>query len=790
MMKTHVLLAWRNLSKYPGYTLLNLSGLALGIAAAFVLGLYVRQELSYDAGFTDGDRIYRIATDFYGMGGFANSQEQLADVLPQETAAVEQMTRIKGQSRPLPFLVGEQRFEEPDVLFADPDFFHVFAYDFVAGSSAEALESPDGLVLTEDAATRFFGTTNALGRTVLVGKERVPHRVTGVVAPPPGRTHLAAGFWLPLEREEPAAGWTNVAYYNYVKLRPGATQADLEAGLDNILRRHAYPSAQFDGSFEQWQAAPQSVQFFIQPLRDIYLHSAYNFELAPGGSPTQVYALGIVGLFILLIAGVNYVNLTTARAAVRAKEVGVKKTMGAAQGALVRQFLAETVLFSLLAAVLATGLAEAMLGVFAFITGTPLVGSVFADGPHVLALLGFSVGVGVLAGLYPAFYLSRFRPSRILKGGWVAGGNQRLRGSLVVVQFAIAIVLVVGSLVVYRQLVFMQGADKGLAQDGVLFVENLGALGEQAEAFRQQLAQSPQVEEVSLARRLPTGAGVAMYTFQTPEMEESITIQTFPGDEHYLSTLGMRLLAGRNFSADLASDSNAVILNEAAVAALGLGDDPIGRLVNDDQEVIGVVGDFHFQSLRDRIEPVVLTYAAEGDELAVRLRSDGDVAAFLDRMQVLWQPLAPDDPIRYRFLDDNFAAMAAQERMLGRAVAFFTLLALVIAAMGLFGLVAFAVQRRTKEIGIRKVLGAGVPAILALLSKDFVRLVGMAFVVAAPLAYLLMDRWLDGFAYHVEIGPGVFILAGGAALLVALLTVSTQALRAASTDPVKALRYE
>ncbi len=790
MLKNHLLLAWRTLAKYPGYTFLNVGGLALGIAASFVLGLYVRQELTYDTSFADHDRIHRVATDFFGMGGFANSQEQLLDVLPQETTVIDEATRLSGSSRPVLIFVADARYEEPNVLYADTAFFRVFSYRFVAGSPDAALRSPDGLVLTAPAAARFFGAGDAMGQTVLVGKERVPHRVTGIVEPVPGRTHLRADLWFPLEPEEPATAWTNVAYYNYVKLRPDATRADLERGLDRLLRRHAYPASEFDGSFEAWRSAPPGVQFFVQPLRDIHLHSDYNFELAPGGSPLQVYALGVVGLFILLIAGVNYVNLTTARATMRAKEIGVKKTMGAAQGELVRQFLTETVLFSLLAAVVAATLAEAMLSVFTYITGERLVGSVLADGRYVLALLGFSVGVGVLAGLYPAFYLAHLRPARILRGGWEIGGNQRLRGSLVVVQFAVAIVLVVGSLVVYQQLAFMQATDKGLAQDGVLFVENVGVLGHQAEVFRQEIDALPQVERTSLANRLPTGAGVWMYTYETPQMEESITIQTFPGDEQYLPTLGMRLVAGRNFSADLASDSSAVILNEAAAAVLGLGSDPVGKVVNDGQEVIGIVSDFNFQSLRTRIEPVVLTFTTEGTKLAVRLHGGQDVAAFLDRMQALWQPLAPDDPIRFSFLDDNFAAMAAQERTLGRAVSFFTLLALVIAAMGLFGLVAFAVQRRTKEIGIRKVLGAGVPSILALLSKDVLRLVAVAFVMAVPLAWIAMSRWLEGFAYRIDLGPGVFVLAGCAALLIVLATVSGHALRAATTDPVKALRYE
>ena len=524
MLRSFVRLAWRHLAKYPGYTLLNVGGLALGIAAAFVLGLYVRQELTSDRAVPDGERIYRIATDFYAMGGFANSQEQLLDVLPEETTAIESATRLSGSRRPTPVLVGDTRYEEPDVLWADTAFFRVFAYPFIAGSAEAALRAPDGLVLTEQAAARFFGDVPAMGQMVLVGKEQVPHRVTGVVAPPPGPSHLGASLWLPLVREAPATAWTNVEYYNYVKLRAGATQADLERGLDRVLKNHAYPASDFEGTFDAWAAAPQSVQFFVQPLHDIYLHSDYNFELRPGGNPAQVYALGIVGLFILLIAGVNYVNLTTARSTVRAREVGVKKTMGATRGSLVRQFLAETVVFSLVAAVLAVFLAEGMLEAFAFITGEPLVDSVLSDSTYAgPARLRARRGRArrALPGVLPRPLPAR----RVLKGG--RRGRQRpaarrtRRGT------------------VRHRHRARRGEPRRLPAARVHAARRQGARagrravrrehgGPRDEAPRPSASSyaRPQVEDQPRPPN-PDGGGVMMYTFQTPVMEESITIQTF-----------------------------------------------------------------------------------------------------------------------------------------------------------------------------------------------------------------------------------------------------------------------
>lgn len=787
MLKNHLKLAWRNLRKYPVYSFLNLGGLALGIAAAFVLALYVRQELTYDQHFEDNDRIYRVATDFFDMGGFANSQQQLLEVLPQETPILEETARLQRGGNALPVVVGEQVYEEPNYLYGDSTFFQVFAYRFLAGDPETALHAPDEIILSEPLAEKYFGDESAIGQVLLVGKEQEAYRVSGVVEVPAGKTHFVADFWLPLVPQDPNTNWTNASYYNYVKLRPDATQADLERVLEAVRQRHAYPASGFSGSFEEWSNLPTAVEFFVQPLTDIYLHSTYNFELGPGGSPTQVYVLGLIGVFILLIAGMNYVNLTTARSSIRAKEVGVKKTLGAGQPALVQQFLAETIVFSLLAMVIAAGMAEGMLAAFSYITGTVLLESVFANGWHLLTLFGFSVTVGLLAGIYPAFYLSSFRPVKILKGEWAVSRNHRLRSSLVVVQFAIATALIISSLAVYQQLDFMQHTDKGFAPEGVLLIENTSELGEQVEAFRQQLEQLPQVEQSSYGRRIPTGRGVWMATFATPEMEQSITIQTFPGDEDYIETLGMRLIEGRGFSGDLASDSTAVILNEAAVRALGLGDEPLGKQINPDQYVIGVISDFHFQSLRDQIEPVVLTYDA-GGYLIFRLQGR-QIADFMDQMPTIWQQFTTE-PIRYSFLDDNFMQLAEQERMLSKAVSFFTLLALVIACMGLFGLTAFTVQRRTKEIGIRKVLGAGRAGLVVLLSKDFLKLVIMAFVLAAPAAYYALRSWLEGFAYRIDLGAGVFLMAGGLALLIALLTVSYHAFRTAAVNPVKSLRYE
>ncbi len=788
MLPSFIKTALRNFRKYPGYAFLNLAGLAVGLAASFVLLLYAYRELTYDRQYPGGERVYRIAADFYRMGGFAKSQEQLLDFLPQECPDIERATRFERGFQETPVTVGNATYQEPRYLFIDSSFFEIFPHHFLEGSPAQAMRSPDEAVLSSRLARKYFGEESPLGKTIEIGKDKKPYTVSAVVREM-DKTHLQAGLWLPLERPEKSnSGWTNVTYYNYVRLKEQGSREGLERGLQAILKNHAWPASESEGPFEQGGASNQAVQFFVQPLRDIHLHSEYKFEVSPGGNPTQVYALGLIGLFIILIAGVNYINLTTARTSIRAKEVGVKKTLGATRWALVRQFMGESVVNSLLALALAFLLAHALASVFNSSSWAPLLKDAFSNGYYTGALLLFTLAVGFLSGLYPAFYLTRFRPASILKGETAPGGNKALRGGLVVGQFTIAIGLIISSMIVFQQLKYMQDKDKGFEMEGVLVVENAGKLGPQAEAFRQEIGQQSQVESTAFSGRIPTDGSVWMYTYQTPEMEEALTIQTFPVDADVLPTLGMRLLKGRNFSKEIASDSTAAILNEAAVRALGL-ENPIGAEINEGQRVIGVVHDFNFQSLKHQVEPVAMTYTPAGGRLALKLRGR-DMAGFLATLQDTWRRFSADEPIRYFFLDDNFAQLAASERTLSRAIAAFTLLALLIACLGLSGLAAFTAVQRAKEIGIRKIQGASVANLGGLLSREILKLVALALFIALPLAWYAMHRWLQNFAYRIDIQWWVLALAAVLALLVAFLTVSVQSVRAAVANPVEALRSE
>jgi putative ABC transport system permease protein len=789
MFRNYFKMALRNLVKYPGFSLLNIAGLTLGIASSFVILIYVWQELSTDKGFKDYKRIYRVATDFFDMGGFANSQQVLHEKL-ENYKSIEAATIFQRGYQEIPVEVNSVQFNEPYNFQVDSNYFKVFSYQFIEGSAATVMRSPDEAVLTESLAKKYFGNKTASGNVIRIGKDKKVYRVTGVVTDSKDKTHLLANLWTPVYNNfGTEVQWNQAGFYNYVKLSPGADEKDLKKILDDILKRNVYPASGSTQSYAQWRQDPKSVRFFIQPLKNIYLYSNYKFEVSPGGSPTQIYILGIIGIFIILIAVVNYINLTTARSSVRAKEVGIKKTLGASRKSLVLQFLLETFVISIVAMALAVITAKELVIFFEYISRKAFISSLFLNWQQPAILFAFVLFIGLASGLYPAFYLTAFTPKKILKGDLSMRGNKNFRSVLVVFQFTLAIGLIIATLVMYSQLNYMRTKDKGFDEQGVLVIKSAGALGNKAEAFRQAIAGRSEVLSTSFNSREPAGKSIWMYTFQTPAMKESITIQTFPVDEDYIPTLELHLLQGRNFSKQLATDSNSAILNEAAVKELGLKN-PIGAQINQGQRVNGVIGDFNFESLKSKISPVVLLLSKKGYSLAVRLNGRSKVAGFLGFLRNEWKSFSPDEPLKYNFLDENFAALAEKDRILSKAATFFTVLALVIACIGLFALAMFTAEQRSKEISIRKLLGANVRAIVSLLSMDFIKLVFIAALIASPVAWYSMNSWLQDFAYRVNIGAWIFISAIIMVLLVALVTVSFQAVKAAIANPVKNLRTE
>ena len=793
-MNQELKLALRSFRKYPVFSLINLGGLSIGIAASFILLVYSQRELSCDRHFKDANRIARIGTDFFHMGPFAVSQPQLPALAQASCKDIEYATAIAAPGEtPVRTTTQERAFTDIHPYYIDPSFFKVFSYTAIAGFLPQKGLAPGEVILSETNAGKFFGKQDPIGKTLLVGKEMTPYTVIAVLKEGFEKSHLDPQLLLPRAPEPNASltNWMSAEQYNYVKLKPQGSFAGLNTWLQTLRQKVIYPASGATTSYSEWATGNMAVSFIVQPLTDIYFHSSLKFDITPGGNITQVKLLSTISILLIALAIINYINLVTARASVRAKEMGLKKTFGASRSTLMIQVLKESILFSVLAMCLACGLIQVILFCYQYSTGAALTGPIPFLSANYLWLTGFSLTVGTLAGLYPAFYLTGPRPRLTVRSTTTAGsgnGNAGIRNGLVTLQFVIATGLVFLSFVVYSQLLYMKNKDKGFQSDGILLVENIGDMNSRASAFQQLIAQQAQVESSSFCQRTPAGNSIVMFSYRTPTMPKDMSIQTFPVDDRYISTMGMHLVDGRDFNKHLISDTNSLILNESAVAALGLFR-PVGSIINGSEKVIGVVKDFNYASLHEKIGPAILRYNPEGNTLAIRLRG-GHTAAFLDWLRRTGREFQPDAPLTISFLDDNFARLAEKERLLGQAITFFTVLAILLATLGLIGLTIFTIERRIKEMGIRKVLGAGKWDILQLVSSPFIRLATIASGIALPLSWWLANHWLNNFAYRISINIGTFFGTELLILLIAFSVIGLLTLRALAGNPLRNLRTE
>lgn len=787
MLKNYLLTTLRNFRKFKVYTFVNIFGLAAGFAGALVIGLWVYQEWSYDRHFDHADRIYRVGVNFMNVGDLAVGPRQFS-LFARDFPEVELTARLGGPSE-IVLTAGGERFKERRAFYADSSFFRLFSYHFTEGDGAAALDQPNAVVLTKKLAQKYFGDAPAAGKTILIGEGNEAHVVTGVVDTRGLRSHIDADLWLRYNYTK-NENWLSASVYNYLRLREGTTAQALAARLDELIENHVYPSLPIAIPYQEWRNSDGAYRFLPMAITDIYLGSEFRFEPSPVGSRANVYTFAAIAVLIIIIAGVNYINITTARSSIRAREVGVRKTLGSSRARLVAQFLTESVLLCGLALLLAFLLGELFLSAFERATGLKLLESLFITPAQLLVVLVIAISIGIAAGVYPAFYLTAFDTVRVLKGQvhGQSGNRSRFRNALVLLQFTISIGLLVGTGTVFRQLDFMRSHDLGLDKENVLVIKNARLLGNQQQAFKQAMLAHSGVLSASYNKRIPAGTAIWVTAFKTPEMQEALPMQTFHGDVDMITTLGFRIIEGRDFSADLASDSAAVILNQAAVQALGL-QEPLGTQLNERWRVIGVVADFNFESLRKAVEPAALTLARDGFRLAIKLNGR-QVQDVLQHAETTWAQFVAAEPIDYTFLDQNFAGLLQKEHILSNAVLIFTLLAVLISCLGLYGLSTFLAEQRTKEIGIRKVLGASVASLTALLSRDFVKLVLLANLIAWPVAWLVMNQWLQNFAYRIDVGWWMFALAGGLALVIALATMSTQVVKAALANPVESLRSE
>jgi putative ABC transport system permease protein len=808
MLKNYLKIALRNLLKYKVYSFLNIAGLAIGLACCALIMMYVRDELSYDRFHQNADRIYRVILDA-GIGGTfvrtATTPAPMAATLVLEFPEVATATRFWQNQRVL-ISHGDKRFYE-EFNWTDSTVFSVFSLPLVQGDSKTALAQPNTLVISEALAQKYFGNENPLGK-VLRYDNRVDYKVTGVMKSIPSQSHFRfdlLGSMLTLPEDE-SLRWVSNSFYTYILMQPGASPAQLEAKFPALIRKYVAPQIEqaLGKSFDEAIAAGAKWEYDLQALPDIYLHSNTQHELGVTSDVKYVYILTAIAVFVLLIACINFMNLATARSANRAKEVGMRKVLGSFRGQLVKQFLSESVLLAFIALVIALAAIDLLLPLFNNLAGKKLVLGGSTNAIFFLGLLGVTLVVGLLAGMYPAFVLSGFQPVAVLKGSLRAGAkNPRLRSALVVAQFAISIILLIGTGVVFQQLEYMRSKRMGFNQEQlvVLPIETRAAQ-QRYESFRQELRGNPNVVAVAASDVVPGRfEGDDAFRPEGAPQEVAYPLERLRVSHDFLTTLEMEVVTGRGFSRDFVTDtSQAVMINETAARRMGMtAENAVGRRLIEigvtteesvARTIIGVVKDFHFESMHREIKPVVIFMQADRLwRISVRIRPE-NIPATIAFLQEKWQAFEPGYPWRYFFLDEDFGRLFQNEERQAKIFGNFTILAIAIACLGLFGLASFIAEQRTKEIGVRKVLGSSVQGIVLLLSTDFTKLVGIAFLVAAPVAYFVMKHWLQDFAYRTDLHPIIFLLAGLLALLIAWLTVGYQAIKAALTNPVEALRYE
>ncbi len=810
MLKNYLKIALRNLRRHRGYTFINVFGLTLGMACCIAISLYVRDELSFDRFYNHADRIQRVVLDVRLQGReirTAYTSRPLGPTLKTDVPEVEQATRLwHDPSGSMIVRYQDRRFPEDGVFFADSNFFDVFSIPFVQGDPQTALGDPYAIVLTASMAHKYFGQDDPMGQVLVLrepsDRDLFEYTVTGVIEDLPANSHMAFDFLASYvtQRQSRSESWLGFGVYTYVKRREGADSDAVGAKLPALFATYGGAQIQeaFGTSLADFEAAGNHYRYALQPLPDIHLHSNLDDELKPTGDARLVYLFVAIAVFVLLLACVNFVNLSTARAARRTMEVGIRKTLGAQRFQLIGQFLAESTLLSVLALLLAVTLVQIGASFLSAITGKPLTLTSADLLRFAPVLLGLALVVGLGAGAYPAFYIAAFRPLAVFKHHGL-GRRAWLRDVLVVFQFGIATALVACTAIVYTQMQYMLDKRLGFTPEQVVVLEGTEIMGSQGEAFRQALRALPGVVRVTNAEQVPgRHLDGSFFRLAGAPDDDLIAIEYTYASYDYVETLGLELVAGRSLSRAFATDSLAVLLNETAARQLGL-DDPVGKQLEWPGEstytIVGVLKDFHITSLHRQIGAVALLGPDPRNTnrpnllAAARLRTD-DLPRTLAAIADTWNRFAPQEPFVYTFLDETFAQLYQVEQRTSRLITLFAGLAILIACFGLFGLAAYMAEQRTKEIGIRKVFGATVSGIVMLLSKDFAKLVLVAIVLAAPLAYLTMQRWLDAFAYHIDPSWGIFLGTGVLTLTIALLTVSYQSVKAALADPVKALRYE
>jgi putative ABC transport system permease protein len=799
MIINYLKVAFRNLLKHKGYAFINILGLAVGIAAGVLIFLYIINEMSYDKFHEKADRTYRITADWSNMGDSRIHQLGtpfiLAKTIRENYPQVEAITQIAGPLGDVIIRYRDTAFKETDAFCAEPSFFDVFSFPLLRGDSETSLKDPNMMVITESLAKKYFGDEDPLGKTMEMQAlgEKEFFKVTGVMEDIPQNSHFRFDMLISMKTvyPEPSMDWTWNNYATYVTLQEGVTQSLMEEKLVEIDKVY------FEGGREHipWI-------WTLGPITRIHLHSDLVTGNQPNGSMAYVRLFTVVAALILLIAGINFVNLATARSTRRAKEVGLRKVVGSLRRQIIQQFLGESVLMSLIALVFAIILIQAAMPFYRNLTGKSLVLPYFGNPFVIPGLLGLALGIGLLAGLYPAFFLSSFKLTNVLKGSPLAGrgrGALFLRNGLVVFQFAMSVLLIIGSLVIFRQLEFIKNQRLGFDKEHVVVIHNADTLGVQLESYKERLKQKSDVLGVTAVGSVP-GHGTSNWGIgvEGVDRQRPLNMNFMTCDQDFAEVLNIKMLEGRFMSREFPSDKNAVVINKKATEYFGIPD-PVGKKLRiwwtqKDLTIIGVIDNFHFESLHREVRAMgyILPEAIDSTRkpyLLVKISSQVTSSVLAD-LRKTWESISAGLPFEFTFLDEKVNSLYQNDNRAGKIVTLFSFLAIFVSCLGLFGLAAFIAEQRTKEIGVRKVLGAPLSNIMWLLTGQFVKWVVAANLIAWPVGYWIMNRWLQGFAFRASLSIWIFLASGLAALTIAALTVSSQVIKAALANPAESLKYE
>jgi putative ABC transport system permease protein len=811
MIKNYMKVAWRNLIKNKVFSLINIVGLATGLTCFILITLYVSDEISYDRFNEKADRIYRI-NSFIKLGGselrLAVSSDPMGAVLKKDFPQVEEFVRFYNSNGSKSIRKGSEFINENAVVHADSTLFRVFTLPALYGDTKTALNDPNTVVVTESAAKKYFGATDVVGRTIETNENgSTLYKVTAVIKDVPHNSHFNFDFFFSMDNVQ--YGFGNFLSHNfqtYILLKKGADYREVEKMFPKFVESYVMPQAKVVmqiNSMEEFNKAGNHLEYRLIPLLKIHLHSDFFVELGTNGDIKYVYIFSAVAVFILLLACINFINLSTARSMSRSREVGIRKVLGTTKSKLIFQFLSESALTVIIAMIIAVVIAWQVLPFFNQLAAKSLTPTMLFSTKMLIILIGLPFVVSVLAGSYPSLFLSSFNPVTVLKGKLNSGSHKsNIRSGLVIFQFATSIILIIATITVYRQLDYIQKRKIGFNKEQVLVIDGTGVLGKGVEAFKNEVRKMPGVINGTNAGYLPVaGSARNDNTFSRESVlspTNTFNMQFWGVDEQYIPTLGMEMKSGRNFSREFGRDSSAIIINESTAELLGYPD-PIGKkiytLVNTTSndviayEIIGVVKNFNYESLRQRIGPLAFALNNSTWATAFRVKPENSQAV-VSAISSKWKSLSTGTPFNYHFLDESFNNMYRAEQQVGRVAIAFAVLAVIIACLGLFGLATYIAEQRTKEIGVRKVLGATVQNIVMMLSRDFLMLIIIASLIAFPIAWWAMYKWLQDFEYRIGVGWWIFILSGFIAILVALFTISFQAVRAAVSNPVKSLRTE